>query len=580
MFKKLSQLLLPKNFKNEDVQRKALRLYVVLYASFFALLAYILASYISAQEIYFSATIKMVMGVMALLVLIRIVANHENGVRAGGILFILGLWLAFTFLALSNDGVRDSTVPLIISLIFLAAIFVDFRFAVITMLLDVVATWSIAYAETAGIIPPHTLDTPYHYARDLTLTFIVVATATYITFRETERYIKAIKEQDEKLRWQNLDLQNLRDDLELQARNLEKASQEAARHAEQMQSIAEVSSAVVSITNLDELLPSITRLISERFGYYHVGIFLLDDSGKYAVLTAANSEGGQRMLARSHRLKVEPTSIVGYATSQKTPRIALDVGETAIYFDNPDLPETHSEIALPLIVRGKVIGALDVQSTEPNAFSETDAETLTILASNVAIAIENSRLFSETQAALEEAEDIYRRFIQREWRSFRQQVEEKGYQYDGLQVQPLDHPIESPLIQQAMQKGEAVVAAEEKADETPAMAVPIQLRGETLGALYIRSKDPKRQWTQDEINLVQATAERAALALENARLVDTAQQRAGREHLVAQITTKIRSVNDPERMLQLATEELQKALGASRIQIIPYATPPNPKDAA
>jgi GAF domain-containing protein len=576
MLKTLKKLLLPYGFEDETIRRKAVFLYALLYASIIGLLSYIAFSSGGFQHVVFTTTIKIVIAEILFILTLRIIAQREERIKTVSILLILSMMLAFAFLAFNNEGVRDSTIPLIISLVFISALFVDFQFALVTTLLGIATLWIIAYAETNGIITVPKLDSPYHYARDLTLAFIVVEISTYFAFSQLEKALTLAKERELQLARKNEDLQKLRETIEHHAKELEISSKETEKRAKQMQTIAEVSKAISSITEPDRLLPLIAEIISNQFGYYHIGIFLLDDTGKYAVLRATNSPGGKHMLARNHRLKVEPTSIVGYAASQKEPRIAVDVGEAPIYFDNPDLPETHSEIALPLIIGTQVIGVLDVQSKEKNAFKQTDSETLEILASNVAVAIQNSRLFGETRAALKEAENIYKRFIRQEWRSYRQREEQKGYLYDGVQVQPLEKPIKTPIVEKALEKRQAIVTTESQEDELPTLAVPIELRGETLGILHVQARNPKRRWSQEEINLVKAAAERAAIALENARLVDSAQQRAGRERLVSQITAKIRSTNDPQQMLQTATEELQKALGASRIQIVPYATPPKP----
>ncbi|MBI3162558.1 MAG: hypothetical protein HYZ23_08610, partial [Chloroflexi bacterium] len=131
---------------------------------------------------------------------------------------------------------------------------------------------------------------------------------------------------------------------------LEKANQQAQERAARLQIISEISQEISS--NVDQnprmFLDRITQLISEKLGFYHVGIFLLDKNREFAVLRAANSEGGKRMLERRHQLKVGGTGIVGYASQSGRPRIALDTGSDAVFFNNPDLPKTRSEIALPL----------------------------------------------------------------------------------------------------------------------------------------------------------------------------------------------------------------------------------------
>lgn len=176
----------------------------------------------------------------------------------------------------------------------------------------------------------------------------------------------------------------------------------------QLQTVAEVARNIVSTREVDRLLNQVTRLVSDRFGFYHAGIFLLDENGEYAVLRAANSAGGQRMLERQHRLRVGQVGIVGYVTGSGEPRIATDVGDDAVYFNNPDLPETRSEMALPLKLGGMIIGALDVQSKESNAFTEDDITLFTTLADQISVAIENANAYEISQQTVEEMKELDR----------------------------------------------------------------------------------------------------------------------------------------------------------------------------
>jgi transcriptional regulator with GAF, ATPase, and Fis domain len=201
-------------------------------------------------------------------------------------------------------------------------------------------------------------------------------------------------------------------------RQLERAVSQSQRRATMLQASAEVSRAITQIRDPDLLLSQITQLISHHFGFYHAGVFLIDEAGQYAALRAANSEGGQRMLARRHKLGVGSESIVGRVTNTGQARITLDVDADAIYFDNPDMPDTRSEMALPLRIEDQIIGALDVQSIEEAAFDEEDVAVLATLADQVAIALENLRLFQQTQEALAEAEEVSRRYLHQEWDGF------------------------------------------------------------------------------------------------------------------------------------------------------------------
>jgi signal transduction histidine kinase/DNA-binding response OmpR family regulator/HAMP domain-containing protein len=176
----------------------------------------------------------------------------------------------------------------------------------------------------------------------------------------------------------------------------------------QLQTVAEVARSIVSTREVDNLLNQVTRLVSDRFGFYHAGIFLLDEKNEYAVLRAANSEGGRRMLDRRHRLRVGQVGIVGYVTGSGEPRIATDVGEDAVFFNNPDLPETRSEMALPLKLGGMIIGALDVQSKESNAFTEADVNLFTTQADQISVAIENANAYELSQQTVEEMKELDR----------------------------------------------------------------------------------------------------------------------------------------------------------------------------
>jgi len=330
------------------------------------------------------------------------------------------------------------------------------------------------------------------------------------------------------------------------------------KRASQLQAVSGVARAIASLQETSLLLPEITNLISRQFGFYHVGIFLLDEKGEYAVLSASNSKGGQKMLARQHKLKLDSTSIVGFVTSRGEPRIALDVGSDAVFFNNPDLPDTRSEMAIPLRVGGNVIGALDVQSTEPNAFKSEEIPTLATLADQVAIAIENARLFSESRRALEETETTFKQYVKGEWSSFAQQAKSTGYLFDGKRTIPLDEKDKREKAIALPQTGR--LNLENDAKE---IVVPIRLRGHTIGFFEVRPKKEGRKWTQDDLTLLEAAADRAAIALENARLVDTAQRRASRERTIGEISTKIGTISEMEAIMQTTVEELGRRISGT-----------------
>jgi GAF domain-containing protein/HAMP domain-containing protein len=355
---------------------------------------------------------------------------------------------------------------------------------------------------------------------------------------------------------------NLEDRVRERTASLAAATKESERRAKQFEAITLVGSAISSIRSLDDLLPKITELISQQFSYYHVGIFLNDANNENAILSAANSEGGKQMLSRGHQLKIGEQGIVGYAISTGSPRIALDVGADAVYFGNPELPNTRSEMALPLKIGKDVVGALDVQSTEASAFGEEDISVLSLLADQVSLAIENARLFDQARKSLAESEALYRQYLRQAWNRLPKEQNLAGFRYDARGASPIETKLpKDTVVYKQEAKGEI---------NSPCISVPIAIRGETIGMLSVQIPDEKNI-NENQMDLVNAVAERVALSAENARLFEETTRRAERERLVSDITVKIRSTNDPDAMIRIALEELKQALGASKVQLVPHS---------
>lgn len=335
-------------------------------------------------------------------------------------------------------------------------------------------------------------------------------------------------------------------ELERLVLNMEETVEQSSRRALRLEAASRVSHAIASVLDPEQLLEQVVDLIADRLGFYHVGVFMLDEAGQYARLRAANSAGGQRMLARGHRLRVGEQGIVGYVTSAGQARIALDVGTDAVFFDNPDLPETRSEVALPLMARGQIVGALDIQSIESEAFDQEDITVFQTLADQIGVALDNARLFEESQEALQTLRQIQSEYEAQEWQSF-------------LEARPLD-------VVAYHRDGEA--AADIKEHQAQAsLIVPLKLHGQTIGVLGFQESETQRSWSEDEITLVETVADQMAQTLESARLLEQSRTRAHRETVTRQITERIRDAMDVDAMLQTAIRELGQALGASQVYV-------------
>ncbi len=337
--------------------------------------------------------------------------------------------------------------------------------------------------------------------------------------------------------------------------------------AVQLQAAAEVAREAATIRDASQLLDVTVRLISARFGFYHAGIFLLDEHDEeYTVLRAASSEGGRRMLARGHRLKVGEVGVVGYTAGTGEPRIALDVGADAVSFDNPDLPQTRSEMALPLKVRERVIGVLDVQSTEPEAFTREDMAVLQTLADLVAMALDNARLLAESQTTLEMMHRAYSELSSVAWTELLHAQPDLAYRSDESGVASASD-IWRPEMERAFREERTIQGDGDDAGTKFFLAVPIKVREDVIGVLDTYKPSDAGAWTPEEIALLETLIDQLGLALESARLYRDTQRRAAHEQLASVITTQVRETLDVETVLQTAAREMQQALGLAEVEV-------------
>jgi GAF domain-containing protein len=355
-------------------------------------------------------------------------------------------------------------------------------------------------------------------------------------------------------------LETLQETLE---QRVEQRTADLARRNTQLATAAQVVRDAVEIQDIQRLLDETVRLISDRFGFYHTGIFMLDEAGEYVVLRAASSEGGRRMLARGHRLRFGQVGIVGYVAERGEPRIALDVGEDTMFFVNPDLPETRSEIALPLQARGEMIGALDVQSDEPQAFGEEEVAVLQTLADQVAIAISNARLFEKAQESLEAERRAYGELSREAWRELLRARAGLSQRYDPHNILPADGRWREEMKQAVRQK-ETVTGT---GTSTMALAAPITVRGQVIGVLDAHKPEYGGEWTAEEMVLLETLVDQLGVALDSARLYEEAQHRALQEQVLGEISTRMRETLDMDSVLRTAAQEVRQVLELPEVVI-------------
>ncbi len=321
---------------------------------------------------------------------------------------------------------------------------------------------------------------------------------------------------------------------------------------------AEIARDAAALGDLDELLNRSSLLVLNRFNFYHTGIFLIDQQREYAILRASPTEAGREMLKQNHRLRIGKEGVVGNVAVTGEARVVADTNTDVSYLNNPLLPQTRSELALPLKVEARVIGILDVQSETPNAFTQDDIVVLQIMADQLALAIERVQLVEQLEGRLSELEHAYQQFTVTSWLDFSRQPDFKtGYNFDGIKLSAIDSfPVWG---QDALRRGRPVILPGKTTNSKDSLlAVPLKLRGQIIGVLSIRFTGDTLN--SETVNLSEEIGNRLAVALENARLYTETQKLAQQERAVSEISTRITTSINIENILRTAVQELGRML--------------------
>jgi GAF domain-containing protein len=331
----------------------------------------------------------------------------------------------------------------------------------------------------------------------------------------------------------------LTSDLESDRQRLERRTRELERREIQVRTASEISRIISAELNLNILFQKVVDLVKDRFDLYYVGVFINDESNLYTVLQSGTGKAGQNMIAEGHKLAIGGTSMVGWAISRRKARIALDVGQDAIRFENPHLPDTRSELALPMISPNQVIGALSVQSTEPEAFDKNDVLVLQGVADGLATAIENARLFQQTQTNLQEIQMLHQQYLGEAWAEVTSREEGLSYTFEN----------------------KSKTGADEDIDTSTSLEMPLVLRNQVIGKIKLESD--KEIWSEEERSFIDSVTTQATLALENIRLVEETRRAAQHDRILTDITSQVWATSDIDMILQTALQQLGQNLQAS-----------------
>lgn len=555
MLEQVRNFILPPVFlEDEDKTRKAKYAHVIALALSGAAILFEAFVRLSTTNTGLSIFELILIG-FALTCVIGLVLLKKGYVRLTSIFLVALIWLTSNAFAANGYGAKDASFIINFAIVLMAGLLLGWQASLIITIFSVVSGFALAFAEQNGLI--QLVSYPVlSFARDVTFVFILNGVLILLLITGLENALNKSRSNLRELESANSNLNFAQTELRNRTSDLLIANDQLENRTRKLHAIAEVTRTATALRDFDRLLSSITGIIGSQLGYYHVAIFLLDQQKQYAILRSANSEVGLKMLARGYRLAVGQLGIISLVAQTGQPRIASQSGKDKSLAIDSELMETQSELALPLKSGDEIIGVLDIHSRKVGDFTEDDISTLSILADQVGIALQNALLFEESQRALREADIESRQVSKRAWQDYTQAIQTKGYRYDGIKSEPLKekkslHGEEDPLL------------------------IPVQLRGQTIGRLKVNASDRAHIWTDDELLMVKATAERVALALEGARLLDEAQRRATRESFLSEIATKLSTSFQLDSILRDTVQELGQTFKNSTVtfQLVNPSTP-------
>jgi GAF domain-containing protein len=385
------------------------------------------------------------------------------------------------------------------------------------------------------------------------------------------------------------------------------------RRLNQLRTVAEISRTISGELASQNFLQQLVEVIQERLNLYYVGVFLVDEEKKYAILKAGTGEPGQKMLTQGHSLEIGGKSMISWCITHEQPRIALDAGQEAVRFDNPHLPLTRSELALPLKTANEILGAVTIQSSNPQAFDQDDITVLQGMVDSLATAIINARLFEETQTQVEELNTLYsaslsmytsvqsresllniaqhmlkvsgtQNYVISSWEEGQDAIT-TVYNYSpslgvlegiGTSYKLSDYPLtEKVLLERRFvtvrmddPKADAAEIAILKEDGLKSLLmVPLVTHDKVVGLMELHDEIICRDFTPQQVHLVEALSAQVAVVIEITNLFEQNRRTARNEQIINQITSRFQQTLNVEEVMTATIVELSKALGLEEATI-------------
>ena len=518
----------------QDAWREQFLQRILIFSAVIGLFA-LIPAVISTSDLILQSTY---IGVYVLLVAVIIIHLPYN-VKA--MLFVL-LPLILGFGSLTETGIRGDSLFFFLAFVTFTTLLLSPRAGVISIAVTEIIIFGMGYLVLNGNFR---LSEKLALGGDLSdwgsaaisqlLISIVILYALHMldkNFREAQGHLIALNKSQ------------LMSPKDLEKRIAER-TQELERKTNLLNAASIVTHQTATLQDLDRLLNRTASLISEQFACYHVGVYLVNQREDYVTLQATSSKEGKKLLEQGYRLRIGAEGIIGYVAAEKKPRISLDVEKDIVLFNSPELAETRSELALPLIAHNRIVGVLDLQSTEVSAFSYDEIEIFQSMADQIAIAIENTRLLYENQLVISQLEIISNEHTRQNWKS-KIAGQKQIVQYTATGI----HQAEKSST-----KGKNI------------LDIPVMLRGQKIGSITLQRKAEFQKWTAQEESIASEVATQTALALENVRLIESTRERVNREQVISNISNRVRETLDLDIVLRTCAREIQRTLNLQEAEV-------------
>ena len=539
---------------DEEKSRKARLVHTIAWLFFALPLAYSLFRLVSDPSLFILIP---VLGYCVISLWV-VYLNRKGHVQWAAGLLVSMMWVALLAISWNLGGVRDASYAALIVTVAMAGLLFGGRESLIVAALSVLAGLALADAEQRGMLPVDP-DTPFDVVFSYSAIFLLMVSLVHASSRGYRYLLTQMQETERDVRARNWELQQMRNSLE------ERVAQRTAdleRRSRYLEAAAQVAYVAGEYTDIEKLVRESVDLIQEQFDLYYVGLFIVDPTGEWAVLRAGTGEAGKRMLQREHRIRVGE-GMIGWSVEHGESRFAQQAEVDRVRMATPELPETRAEAALPLRARGRVVGAVTVQSTESDFFDQPTITVLQTMADLVAIAINNAELFAENERALAAVRRAYGEISAEAWEELLRGRGRWGYRYVGERVFPVegDWAVETT---RAIQEAEPV----HYQDESEAMlALPIQVGRKVVGAISFRRDLGDGDWEEAQVDLLQSLTDRLGQALDSARLLNESRRRAAREERINQIAAILANAVDVETMLRATVRELGNMPGVREASV-------------